>query len=58
MLKCWALSGSILFDNLLVFLKDIFVGNNDLERRKKLFKVQAILLLESFFTQAISMHRL
>ena len=58
MLKCWALSGSILFDNLLVFLKDIFVGNNDLERRKKLFKVQAILLLESFLTQAISMHRL
>ena len=31
--KCWALSGSILFDNLLVFLKDIFLGNNDLERK-------------------------
>ena len=32
-IKCWALSGSILFENLLVFLKDIFLENNYLERK-------------------------
>ena len=31
--KMLGISGSILFDNLLVFLKDIFLGNNDLERK-------------------------
>ena len=30
-LKCWALSGSILFENLLVFLKDNFLENNYFE---------------------------